>query len=109
MRTSLSASQTMLQWFGGFALLLAFVVVLQGQRARNPQFGWEYLVVSHKIVLEDAMVAATQVRGKQHYFSKEAVNDQRLLDMIGKQGWELVNVEPIKFGRYQFIFKRVSF
>lgn len=108
MRKFVSVLQTMLKWFGALGLLLGFTLLLYGQQ-RAPQVGWEYLVVSHKIVLEDAMEAATHVRGKQRYFSKEAVNDERLLDMLGKQGWELVGVEPLKFGEYQFIFKRLGY
>ena len=109
MINSLLTSPTMVQWFGGFTILLMFTVLQQGQATRERRMGWEYLIVSHKIVLEEAMIAATQIRGKQRYFSKEAVNDERLLDMLGKQGWELVNLEPVGFGEYQFIFKRLSF
>lgn len=86
MRNPLSVPQTTFQLFGGVAVLLAFTVILRGQRAGNHQIGWEYLVLSDKIVLEDAMEGAAQFRGKQRYFSKEAVDDERLLDMLGMQG-----------------------
>ncbi len=109
MTNSLLTSPTMVQWFGGFAILLMFTVLQQGRETRESRMGWEYLIVTHRIVLEEAMIAATQVRGKQRYFAKEAVNDERLLDMLGKQGWELFNVQPLRFGEYQFIFKRLSF
>ena len=109
MRNSIFFSQSVLRWVGGLIILFVLMLIVQGQRSREPQMGWEYLLVSHKVVLEDAMEAATEIRGKQRYFSKEAVNDERLFDMLGKQGWELVYVEQLKFGESQFIFKRLSF
>jgi len=76
MRNPLSVPQTTFQLFGGFAVLLAFTVILQGQRAGDHQIGWAYLVLSDKIVLEDTMEGAAQFRGEQRHFSREAVKDE---------------------------------
>lgn len=64
---------------------------------------WEYLVVSRgKVYFYDE----SKKQPSSKPFSSEATPTQEALDVLGKEGWELVTVVGVIGGDQEFILKR---